>query len=131
MEHILVGVGGTAVLGVEVEAAGEAAVLQHLIHAHGGLVDAPGELVGVPSQEGVALVGVDGAQHAVDGGDAEIVLEGVARQGGVVGLDVHLEVLVQTILPQEADGGGGVEVVLVLHGLLGLGLDVEVAGEAD
>ena len=55
----------------------------------------------------------------------------MARQRGVVGLDVHLEVLVQAVFAQETDGGGGVEVILVLHGLLRLRLDVEVAGEAD
>ena len=55
----------------------------------------------------------------------------MAGQRGVVGFDVHLEVPVQPELAQEADGRRRVIVVLVLHGLLGLGLDEEVALEAD
>ena len=69
VEHIPHGVRGAAVLGIEVEAAGEAASLQHLVHAHGGLVDIEGELVGISPQQVVALIGIDTAQHAVDGGD--------------------------------------------------------------
>ena len=59
------------------------------------------------------------------------MLKGVARERGVVCLDIHLEVLVKSVLTQEADRGRRVKVVLVLHGLLGLGLDVEVTREAD
>ena len=76
VEHILVGVRGTAVLGVEVQTA----CLQYLIHSHGGDIDVTGELVGIPAQQHIALVGIDGAQHAVDGRDAQIVLEGVTCQ---------------------------------------------------
>ena len=41
------------------------------------------------------------------------------------------EIPSQAVPAQEADGRGRVKVILVLHGLLGLGLDVEGAGEAD
>ncbi len=37
----------------------------------------------------------------------------------------------QVVLAQEVEAGGGVAVVLVLGRLLRLGLDVELAGEAD
>ena len=52
-------------------------------------------------------------------------------QGGVVGFEVELEVGEQVVGPQEVQAGGGVGVVLVLGRFLGLGLDVERAGEAD
>ena len=130
-QHVLKGVGLTACLGVEVQTAvGEAAGLDHLVHAKGGVVDIGGELVGIPAQEHIALVGVDGAEDAVDGSRAELVLEGVACQGGVVGLDVHAEVIHEAVGAQEVGAGANVEVILVLGGLLGLGLDVEVTGEA-
>ena len=59
------------------------------------------------------------------------MLEGMARQGGVVGLDVHLEIRRQVVLPQEVHAGSHIEVVLVLGGLLRLGLQIEIAGKAD
>jgi hypothetical protein len=59
------------------------------------------------------------------------VLEGVAGERGVVGLDVELEVLLQAVGAQEGDAAGDVEVVLVLGRLLRLGLDQELALEAD
>ena len=59
------------------------------------------------------------------------MLESMACQSGMVGFDVHLEVLVQVVVTQEADGSGSIKVVLVLHRLLGLGLDVEITGKAD
>jgi len=71
------------------------------------------------------------AEHAGVAGDLQVVFEAVARQRGVVGLDVELEVLVQTVRAQEADAGRAVEIVLVLHRFHRLGLDEEVAGEAD
>jgi hypothetical protein len=59
------------------------------------------------------------------------VLEGVAGQRRVVGLDVELEVLLEAVGAQEGDPAGDVEVVLVLGRLLRLGLDQELALEAD
>ena len=49
---------------------------------------------------------------------------------GVVGFDVQAEVLVQAVMPQEADYRFGVVVVLVFGGLHGLGLDIEGAFKA-
>jgi len=70
---------------VEVETAGsEAADFQDGEHGQGGLVDAVGELVGVPAVAGVAAVGVYGAEHAHGSGGLQLVLEVVA------GLDVRL-----------------------------------------
>jgi hypothetical protein len=59
------------------------------------------------------------------------VLEGVAGERGVVGLDVELEVFFEAVGAEEGDAAGDVEVVLVLGGLLRLGLDEELALEAD
>ena len=98
MEDILRLVGAATGLGIEIQAAvRKSAGLEHLQHAQGGLVDVGGELIGVPAQQQIALIGVDGAERPVDPRHGQLVLEGVARQGGVVGLDVQLEVLVQPV----------------------------------
>src|ERR1035441_8501504 len=55
----------------------------------------------------------------------------MAGERRVVGLEVQLEVAEQVVLPQEVQAGSGVGVVLVLRRLFGLGLDVELALEAD
>jgi hypothetical protein len=64
-------------------------------------------------------------------GHLDLVLEGVAGQRGVVGLDVELEMLFQPVGAQEGDAARHVEIVLVLGRLLRLGLDQELALEAD
>ena len=64
-------------------------------------------------------------------GDLQLVHHLVTGQGGVIGLEVELEVRHQVVGPQEVEAGRGVRVVLVLGRLLRLGLDVEGAGEAD
>ncbi len=51
--------------------------------------------------------------------------EAVARQSGVVRLDVELEVLVEAVVAEEAYDRGRVVVILVLGGLHRLGLDQE------
>ena len=125
-------VGGVAAgLGVEVDAAAlEATGFEDDEHGFGQLGDVGGELVRIPTVLVISAVGVDGAEEAVGGGNGQLVLEGVLGQGGVVDLDVELEVVHQVVLAQEPGYGGGVEVVLVLAGLEGLRLDEEGAGEA-
>ena len=125
------GIAGAAGLGVKVKTSGESVTFEHLIHAKGRVIDVKGELVGIPAQEHVPLIGVDAAQHAVHGGDAKIVLEGMSGKRRVIGFDVQLEILVQPVLPQKSDGRCGIKVVLVLHGLLRFGFDIEVAGKTD
>ena len=90
-----------------------------------------GKLVGVPAQQQVAGVGVDRAQKALAAGIFQLVLHGVAGQRGVIGFQVQLDVLGQAVGPQEVDAGGRVEIVLMLGRLLGLGLEIELALEAD
>ena len=55
----------------------------------------------------------------------------MAGERGVVGFEVELEMRQQIVLPEEIEAGGGVGIVLVLGRLFGLGLDVELALEAD
>ena len=49
----------------------------------------------------------------------------MAGEGCVIDFDVHLEVLVQSVCAEEADDGFGIDVVLMLGGLHGLGLNEE------
>ncbi len=109
----------------------QAALPQHHQHRPHRVVQIHRELVGVPAVLRIAAVGVDAAQQARIAGHLQIVLETVPGQRGVVGLDVELEILVQPVLAQETHHRGAVEIVLVLHRLHRLGLDQEIALEAD
>ena len=128
----ILGVGGiTAQLGVEVASAvAETAVTDYLKHGLGKIPNVYRELVGIPAVLGVAAVGVDAAQHAVINGYCELVLEGMAGQGGVVNLDVYLEVFLKAVGAEEADNGLCIYIVLVFCRLHRLGLDKEGALEA-
>ena len=90
-----------------------------------------GELVHIPADELVALVGVEGTEEAGLAGHADLVLVGVAGQVGVVAFQVQLEDVGQVVVAQELDGGGGIEVVLVQRRLLRLRLDQELGLKAD
>ena len=101
-------------LGVEVQAAGgEAAHLEDGEHDLGRQVDVCGKLVGIPADEFIAAVGVDATEHASIGSHGELVLHGVSREGGMVGLDVQLEVIHEIVFAQKVETGRGVTVVLV------------------
>ena len=84
-------------------------------------------MVGVPAEQLVARVGVDGAERAGGGGDFQFVLHRVAGERGVIGLEVQLEVLEQVVFAEEVQARRGVGVVLVLGRFLRLRLDVELA----
>ncbi len=58
------------------------------------------------------------------------MLECVAGESSVVYLDVELEVLVKTVSLEEAYYGFAVNIILVLGGFHGFGLDEECACEA-
>ena len=121
-----------AAFGVEVRpAGGEPAVFQEGQHDLRGQVDVGRELVGVPADEQIARVGVNRTERARGSRHFEVVLHGVPRQRGVVGLDVQFEILEQVIFAQEIQAGRRVGIVLVLGRFLGLGLDVELALEPD
>ena len=121
-----------AQLGVEVEpAGGEPAAAQDLDHPERHLLDRPGEAVEVPAEPVVAGVGVDRPEDpGVDGG-GDLVGEVVARQRGVVDLDVDLDLVGQVVALQEGVDGGDVVVVLVLGRLARLRLEEDRAREPD
>ena len=89
------------------------------------------ELVGVPAEQQVAAVRIDGADHALGRGDLDLVLEAVPRERGVVRLDVELEMLFEAEGAEEGDAARDVEIVLVFRRLLRLRLDQELTLEAD
>ena len=55
--------------------------------------------------------------------------EGMARERGVVHLDVQFEILQQIELAQKPNHGGGVEIILVLCRLAGFRFDEQRALE--
>ena len=59
------------------------------------------------------------------------MLECVLSKCSVVSFDVHLEVLIKTVLSEEAQNSSCVKVILVLCRLLWLWLDVEIPIETD
>ena len=59
------------------------------------------------------------------------MLEAVAGQRGVVGLQVDLDLFVEPVAAQEAADRGGIEVARVLGRLARLGLDEDGARTAD
>src|SRR5262249_34349433 len=122
----------SANLGVEVDSAGgKTPHAEDAEHALGRQIKTCGKLVGIPAQERVTGVGVDGAECAGIDGDLELVHGLVASEGGVVGLEVQLEVGEEVVGPQEVEAGGRVEVVLVFGRFLGFRLDVEGTCEAN
>ena len=62
---------------------------QDLVEGQRELLDRVRELVGVPAVLGVAAVGVDAAEHPVRDRVGDLVVEAVAGERGVVGLDVE------------------------------------------
>ncbi len=61
----------------------------------------------------------------------QLVQHGVLGEGGVVGFNIEFEIIQQAVFAEEIEAGGGVGIVLVRRGLARLGLDVELAVEAD
>ena len=59
------------------------------------------------------------------------MLEGVTGEGRVIGFNIQLEILIESVLPQKAYRRRRVEIVLMRHGLLRLGFDIEIALKAD
>ena len=101
------------------------------VQGESALLRAVGELVRVPTQQRIAPIDVEAAEKVVRQGVLDLVLEAVAGQGGVIDFDVELDLPFEPELAQEGVDGRRVEVVLVLGGLHGLGLDQERAREAD
>ncbi len=123
---------GTPQLCVEVEpAAAEAAGPQDRNHREREFAHVGVELVGVPAEELVTGVRVDRTEQTVGDRELDLVLEGVAGERRVIGLDVELEVPVEAVGLEEGHAARDVEIVLVLGRFLRLGLDEELAPEPD
>ena len=131
-EQILGGEGGAARLGIEVQAAVRADLTlgEDLPHDGGSLVQVGRELIHIPADELVALVGIEGAEHTGLAGGADLVLVGMTGQVGVVAFQVQLHE-VDVVGLKEGDGCGCIEVILVHRRLLGLRLDQELSVQAD
>ena len=88
-----------AQLRVEVHpAGGESTAAQDLEHPERHLLDRHGETVEVPAETIVAGVGVDRSEDPVGERGGDLVGEVVARQRGVVHLDVDLDLVLQPVL---------------------------------
>ena len=59
------------------------------------------------------------------------MLHGVAGQGRMIGFQVELEMSHQSILPEKIQASSSIGIILVFGRFLGLGLNVELAFEAD
>ena len=59
------------------------------------------------------------------------MLEGVTGKRRVIGLDIQLEILVESVLSQKAYCRCGIEIILMRHGLLRLGFDIEISLKSD
>ena len=131
-EQILGIEGGTARLGIEVQTTVRAnlACGENFPHHGGGLVQVSWELIHIPADELVALVGVQGAEHTGLASGTNLVLVGVACQIGMVAFKVQLHE-VDVVGLQEGDGGGCIEVILVHRRFFGLRLDQELSVQAD
>ena len=96
-----------------------------------GEVEIGRKLVGIPADEFIAGVGIDGTESIGVDADLDLVGHGMAGKGRMVGLKVHLEVLGKSVLAEEVQAGCGVAIVLVGGRLLWLGLNVELSRVAD
>ena len=118
--------------GVEVHTTGgESTVLEDHEHALGCQVEIRWKLIGVPTQEQVTGVRIDRTEHPLHPCIVQFVHHRVTGQGGVVGLEIELEVGGQVVGAEEVAAGGRVAVVLVLGRLFRLRFDQKLPFEAD
>src|SRR4029077_5572699 len=86
---------------------------------------------GVPSDQFVTRIGVNRAERPSGGGDLAFVMHRVTSQGGVIGLEVQLEVLEQPVFAEEVQACRRIKIVLVFGRFFWFWLDVEGACETD
>ena len=119
-------------LGIEIDPTWlETTVVEDRKHALGGQIDVGGELIGVPTQHHIARIGVNATQGTSGRCDLQFMLHGVAGQGRMIGFQVELEMSHQSILPEKIQASSSIGIILVFGRFLGLGLNVELAFEAD
>ena len=132
VEEILGLMGLTTTLGIEVETtSGESAHFEDFFHDAGGEVKVGGELVGVPADELVALVGIDGAEGIGGDGNSHFMKHGMTGEGGVVCLQVELEVPHEAVFAEEIQARSGIRIVLVSGRFAWFWFDVELTFEAN
>src|SRR3546814_10032104 len=73
----------------------------------------------------------DRPENAEGGGGGDLMLEGMARQRRMIGLDIDAHLVLEPVALEEAIDGGGVEIILMFGRLVRLGLDQDRAGKAD
>ena len=121
-----------AYFGIEIEPASrEPARTENFQHRQCQFFNRIGELVGVPAVLVIAPVGIDGSKDAKGARHGDLVLERVASERRVVGLDIDLDLVFQTKAPEEAIDCLRVEIILVLGRFVRFGLDQNRAGKAD
>src|SRR6476659_8560959 len=119
-------------LRIEVEAAGgESSHLQNDQHHLRCEVDTCRKLISVPSDQLVTRIGVNRAERPSGGGDFAFVMHRMPGQGGVIGLEVQLEMLEQPVFAEKVETRCGVEIILVFGRFFWFWLDVEGTCETD
>ena len=124
--------GFPADFGVKVHsAAAQSTVFEDVVHRLGGEVVIGAELVGVPSEQHVAGVGIDTAQGSLHAGVVDFVHHGMTGQRGVVGFQIQFEVVLQVIRSQEIHARRRIAVILMLGRLFRFRLDQKLTGKPD
>ncbi len=59
------------------------------------------------------------------------MLEGMSCQRRMIGFDIQLEILIQTIVLQKANRRGSIKIILMLCRLLGLGFNIKISFETN
>ncbi len=132
MEEILEISRWAAEFGVEVEATfAQSTGAQNRNHRETEFLNVGIELIGVPTEEWITGVGINRSEHALGGGDIDLMREGMAGEGSVIGFDVELEMFLEAVGAEEGDAAGDIEIVLMLGGFLRFGLDQELPFETN
>ena len=89
------------------------------------------KLIGIPADELVAGIGIDGAERVSSDGDFHFVHHAVTGESGVIGLEIKFELSHQSMFAEKIQASGGIGIVLMRCGFHGFGFDVELACEPD
>ena len=88
-------------------------------------------MIGIPTEQQVAGIGVDASQGSLDSSVFEFVHHRMTSQCCMVGFNVQLDVIHQSVGPTEVQAGGRIEVVLMLCRFFWLWLEQKLAFETD
>ena len=107
------------------------ALLQNHQHRHSCIVEVCWKLIRIPAQQEIAPIRINAAKLAGDRSYGQFVLKCMPRQGGVIRLDVELEMIEQFILAQESQCCCRVGIILMRRWLFRLRLNQELSFKAD